>query len=79
MPLGAPGRPRQKLGVIPMALILVAAAFLGSTLGLVWQSSGIGAEKAEEDAADNAETAPAVSEDDDASADDERPRPPVSG
>lgn len=39
MVLGAPGRPREKLGVMRMALALVLAAFLGAALGLVWQSS----------------------------------------
>lgn len=39
MLLGAPGRPREKLGVFIMALALVLASFLGAALGLVWQST----------------------------------------
>jgi hypothetical protein len=42
MTLGTPGRPKARLGVIPMALALVVAAFLGASLGLVWQSTGLG-------------------------------------
>jgi hypothetical protein len=35
MPLG-PGRSREPLFVIPMALALALAAFAGGALGLVW-------------------------------------------
>ena len=35
MALG-PGRPRDPLYVIPMALALVLAAFAGGALGLIW-------------------------------------------
>ena len=42
MALGSPGRHNDPLHVIPMALALVLAAFLGAALGLVWQSAGFG-------------------------------------
>ncbi len=42
MPLGPPSRRNEPLYVIPMALALVLAAFLGAALGLVWQSAGFG-------------------------------------
>ena len=43
MALGSSGRHNDPLYVIPMALALVLAAFLGAALGLVWQSAGFGA------------------------------------
>ena len=42
MPLGPSGRRNEPLHVVPMALALVLAAFLGAALGLVWQSAGFG-------------------------------------
>jgi hypothetical protein len=42
MTLGPSGRNNDPLHVIPMALALVLAAFLGAALGLVWQSAGFG-------------------------------------
>ena len=36
MPFGPPGRPRDPIYVIPMALALALAAFAGGALGLVW-------------------------------------------
>ena len=42
MPLGAPTRRTEPLYVVPMALALVAAAFTGAAIGLVWQSAGFG-------------------------------------
>jgi hypothetical protein len=44
MTLGSPNRRNEPLHVIPMALALVLAAFLGAALGLVWQSAGFGGE-----------------------------------
>jgi hypothetical protein len=45
MSLGPPSRRNEPLFVVPMALALVLAAFLGAALGLVWQSAGFGAEE----------------------------------
>ena len=42
MSLGPSARRSEPLYVIPMALALVLAAFLGAALGLVWQSAGFG-------------------------------------
>ena len=42
MALGPSNRRNEPLYVIPMALALVLAAFLGAALGLVWQSAGFG-------------------------------------
>ena len=36
MAIGPPGRPREPLHVIPMALALALAAFAGGALGLIW-------------------------------------------
>ena len=36
MALGPPGRPREPLHVIAMALALTLAAFAGGALGLIW-------------------------------------------
>lgn len=36
MPIGPPGRPREPLNVIAMALALLLAAFAGGALGLIW-------------------------------------------
>jgi len=44
MALGPSGRRNEPLHVIPMALALVLAAFLGAALGLIWQSAGFGAD-----------------------------------
>ena len=46
MTLGSSGRRDEPLYVMPMALALVLAAFLGAALGLVWQSAGFGGEDA---------------------------------
>jgi hypothetical protein len=54
MALGPAGKRREPLHVIPMALALVLAAFLGAALGLVWQASGFG------DDATPAESGPAA-------------------
>ena len=48
MSLSARGKKKQRLGVVPMALALALAAFLGGTLGLIWQSSGLDADTEEE-------------------------------
>lgn len=42
MTLGPSGRRQEPLYILPMALALVLAAFLGGALGLVWQASGFG-------------------------------------
>jgi len=42
------GQKREPLGVLWMAAALIGAAFLGATLGLVWQSAGFGADEPEE-------------------------------
>jgi hypothetical protein len=42
MTLGPSGRRQEPLYIIPMALALVLAAFLGGALGLVWQAAGFG-------------------------------------
>jgi len=44
------GPRREPLGVLWMAAALVAAAFLGATLGLVWQSAGFSEPAVEEPA-----------------------------
>ena len=44
MALGQASRRNEPLHVIPMALALVLAAFLGAALGLVWQSVVAGGE-----------------------------------
>lgn len=36
MAIGPPGRSREPLHVIPMALALALAAFAGGAMGLVW-------------------------------------------
>jgi hypothetical protein len=46
MSLGQPGRRNEPLYVVPMALALVLAAFLGAALGLVWESVGFGGDDA---------------------------------
>ena len=45
MSLGPPTRRNEPIYVIPMALALVFAAFLGAALGLVWQSAGFGGDE----------------------------------
>ena len=55
MALGPPGRRNEPLYVMPMALALVLAAFLGAALGLVWQSAGF---DEEEEAAPSGEKLP---------------------
>lgn len=47
MGLTKPTRRNTPLGVPFMAIGLVIAAFLGAGIGLVWQSSGIGADEEE--------------------------------
>tara|TARA_A100001391_G_scaffold18104_1_gene10119 strand:+ start:12227 stop:12421 length:195 start_codon:yes stop_codon:yes gene_type:complete len=47
MVLVNPQRGAQSIGVIWIALALVIAAFLGAALGMVWQSSGLGADDEE--------------------------------
>ena len=42
MTLGPASRRNDPLYVVPMALALVLAAFLGGAMGLVWQSAGFG-------------------------------------
>ena len=42
MALGQASRRNDPLHVVPMALALVLAAFLGGAMGLVWQSAGFG-------------------------------------
>ena len=49
MPLGAQGRRKTPIGVIPMLFALVIAAFLGAAVGLVWQSSDFLDEEPEEE------------------------------
>lgn len=45
MPIGPSGRRREPLHVIPMALALVLAAFLGAAVGLLWHAAGFGGEE----------------------------------
>ena len=45
MSLGPSARRNEPLYVVPMALALVLAAFLGAALGLVWHSAGFGEEE----------------------------------
>ena len=45
MMLVKPPRGERSLGGIWIALALVVAAFLGASLGMVWQSSGLGSGK----------------------------------
>ena len=40
MSLGPSSRRNEPLHVVPMALALVLAAFLGAAIGLVWESVG---------------------------------------
>ena len=47
MALTKPTRTSTPLGVVFIASGLVVAAFLGAGMGLIWQSSGIGAEDEE--------------------------------
>lgn len=42
MPLGPSSKRNEPLYVIPMALALILAAFLGGALGLVWHAAGFG-------------------------------------
>lgn len=42
MALGPSTRRNEPLYVIPMALALVLAAFLGGAMGLVWHAAGFG-------------------------------------
>ena len=55
MALGPSGRRNEPLNVIPMALALVLAAFLGGALGLVWHAAGFGGEEEPQEAAAPAE------------------------
>ena len=52
MALGPPGRPREPLHVITMALALALAAFAGGALGLVWHKLA-GSDKPAETSAAN--------------------------
>ena len=45
MALGSSGRRNEPLYVVPMALALALAAFLGAALGVVWHSVGFGADE----------------------------------
>lgn len=49
---GGPPRETAPLYVLPMALALLLAAFLGAAVGLVWQSSGLGEEVEEGEGAE---------------------------
>jgi len=40
--IGPPGRRPDPINVIPMALALILAAFLGAALGLLWHAAGFG-------------------------------------
>ena len=40
MALGLPPRRKEPLYVLPMALALALAAFLGGALGLIWHAAG---------------------------------------
>lgn len=40
MAIGPPGRKPESIHVLPMALALVLAAFLGAALGLLWHAWG---------------------------------------
>jgi hypothetical protein len=42
MAIGPPGRKPDPINLIPMALALVLAAFLGAALGLLWHAWGGG-------------------------------------
>ncbi len=53
MALGLPPRRKEPLYVLPMALALALAAFLGGALGLVWHAAGFS-----DDEQPPAETAP---------------------
>ncbi|HYD23922.1 MAG TPA: hypothetical protein VEB68_03935 [Croceibacterium sp.] len=44
MALGGGGRRPEPLHVVPMALALVLAAFVGAALGLLWHAAGFGDE-----------------------------------
>jgi len=67
---GRPSRSRHRLNVIPTGIALVLAAVLGASVGLVWQSSGLGGDDAaEEQGAPEAKGDAALSDDaDDAAA-----------
>lgn len=56
MPLGTPGRAREPIHVVPMALALALAAFAGGALGLLWLNLG------DEDSAPAAEEPPETAE-----------------
>jgi hypothetical protein len=43
--ISSSGRRQEPIHVVPMALILLLAAFTGGALGLVWQSTGLGDEE----------------------------------
>jgi hypothetical protein len=42
MAIGPPGRRNEPLHVVAMALMLIAAAFLGAGLGLAWHALASG-------------------------------------
>ncbi|MBC7159501.1 MAG: hypothetical protein H5U21_05550 [Porphyrobacter sp.] len=45
MAITPPGRRQEPLHVVPMALLLVLAAFAGGALGLIWQSARSGGDR----------------------------------
>jgi hypothetical protein len=51
MPIGPPGRSRDPIHVIPMALALALAAFAGGALGILWHKIAGGGKPAETTAA----------------------------
>jgi len=55
MALGPSGRPNEPIGVIWMALALVAAAFTGAALGLLWHWSGLGGDEPAAEASQSAD------------------------
>ena len=40
MPIGPPGHRPDPIYAIPMALALIAAAFVGAAFGFLWHASG---------------------------------------
>ena len=83
MAIGEPEKRRESLRVWLILIALVVAAFLGASLGLVWQSSGLGKsdeEKAAEEMAE-AQAAEEAAEAEDAAEEEEEeegPAPPTS-
>ena len=58
MAISSSGRRQEPIYVLPMALLLLLAAFAGGALGLVWQSTGL----ADEDKQPSADEVRLVSE-----------------